>query len=106
MLQSKGNLYFHEKIMSGTTQEVLKTPEIKTPEELILRLEAKSEKTLADRVRAIETTVTGNTESKWKRLQSELPDTEKQQIKTALEAENPEIGTRLKTVAVTTVGAA
>jgi hypothetical protein len=89
--------------MSGNTQEVLKTPEIKTPEELIKRLMDKSEKTLADRVRAIETTVTGNAESKWKRLQSELPDAEKQQIETILKDENPEVGTHLKAVVETTV---
>ena len=85
--------------MSGTNQETLKTQEIKTPEELIKRLESKSEKTLAARVRAIEETVTGNTESKWKKLQSELPDAEKQKIESLLKAENPEVGTRLRTVA-------
>lgn len=90
--------------MSGTTNEVQKSQEIQTPEELIKRLEAKSEKTLADRVRAIETTVTGNTESKWKRLQSELPDAEKQKITTVLENESPEIGNRLKTVTEITTG--
>lgn len=92
--------------MSGTTPEIQKTPEIKTPEELIKRLEAKSQNTLADKVRAIETTVTGNAESKWKKLQAELPDAEKQQIEKILKGENPEVGTRLKVVAATAVATA
>ena len=96
MLQSKGNLYFHANIMTGTAIENQRTPEIKTPEELINRLESKSQKTLADKVRSIEQTVTDGTESKWKKLQAELPDAEKQQIETILKDENPEVGTRLK----------
>ncbi len=84
--------------MSGTTKETLKTPEIKTPEELIKRLESKSQKTLADKVRTIEQTVTDSTESKWKKLQAELPESEKKEIETILKDENPEVGTRLKTI--------
>ncbi|MDD5197781.1 MAG: hypothetical protein PHN60_02880 [Candidatus Gracilibacteria bacterium] len=91
--------------MPETTPEIKRNPEIKTPGELIRRLEAKSQKTLADKVRTIEQTVTDGTESKWKKLQSELPDAEKKEIEKILKDENPEVGNRLKTVAGATVGA-
>lgn len=80
------------------------TPEIKTPEELITRLEAKSEKNLATRVRNIKKTVTGGTELDWKQLQSELSPAEKQKIEDVLKAEDPEVGNRLKIVAEVTTG--
>lgn len=91
--------------MPETTPEIKRNPEIKTPGELIRRLEAKSQKTLADKVRTIEQTVTDGTESKWKKLQSELPDAEKKEIEKILKDENPEVGNRLKTVAWATVWA-
>lgn len=83
-----------------------KAPEIKTPEELITRLEAKSEKNLAMRVRNIKKTVTGGTELDWKQLQSELSPAEKQKIEDVLRAEDPEVGNRLKAVAEVATGVA
>ncbi|MDP2103466.1 MAG: hypothetical protein Q8K26_00930, partial [Candidatus Gracilibacteria bacterium] len=91
-----------EKVL--TTQE--QAPEIKTPEELIVRLEAKSEKILATRVRNIKKTVTGGTELDWKQLQSELSPAEKQKIEDVLKAEDPEVGNRLKTVVEVATGVA
>lgn len=77
------------------SDEQLDTSKFETPEELCLKLEAKSKVVLAEKVRTVISAIEWSSQQKWEALKAELSEVEEKEIRDTFESDGTDISHKL-----------